>query len=37
MFIDFWIEIYEAMKGKMSRSILTGIGIAWKTLFLTIY
>ena len=29
MFIDFWFEIYEAIKRKPSRAILTGIGVAW--------
>ena len=29
MFIDFWCEIYESVKRKPSRTILTGIGISW--------
>lgn len=29
MFIDFWCEIYEFVKRKPSRTILTGIGISW--------
>ena len=26
MFMDFWCEIYESVKRKPSRTILTGIG-----------
>ena len=29
MFMDFWCEIYESVKRKPSRTILTGIGISW--------
>ena len=29
MFVDFWYEIYEALKRKPSRAILSGVGIAW--------
>ena len=29
MFADFWYEIYEAIKRKPSRAVLTSIGIAW--------
>lgn len=29
MFIDFWNEIYESVKRKPSRTVLTGIGISW--------
>ena len=29
MFFDFWNEIYEAIKRKPSRAILTCIGVAW--------
>lgn len=29
MFIDFWYEIYESVRRKPSRAILTSIGIAW--------
>lgn len=29
LFIDFWYEIYEAVRRKPSRTILTGIGISW--------
>lgn len=27
MFMDFWCEIYESVKRKPSRTILTGIGV----------
>lgn len=29
MFTNFWYEIYESLKRKPTRAILTGIGIAW--------
>lgn len=29
LFIDFWYEIYESVRRKPSRTILTGIGISW--------
>ena len=29
MFMDFWCEIYESVKRKPSRTILTGRGISW--------
>lgn len=29
MFVDFWNEIYESVKRKPTRAILTGIGITW--------
>lgn len=29
MFVDFWLEIYEVVRRNPSRTILTGIGIAW--------
>lgn len=29
LFIDFWYEIYEFVRRKPSRTILTGIGISW--------
>ncbi|NDV83407.1 ABC transporter permease [Bacteroides sp. 51] len=34
MFNDFVIEIYQAVKGKPTRSVLTGIGVAWGILIL---
>lgn len=29
MFTDFWHEIYESVKRKPTRAVLTGIGITW--------
>lgn len=34
MFIDFWYEIYESVKRKPTRAILTGIGITWEMILL---
>ncbi|WP_293709438.1 ABC transporter permease [uncultured Parabacteroides sp.] len=36
MFVDFWYEIYESVKRKPTRAILTGIGITWGIFILII-
>lgn len=36
MFVDFWYEIYESVKRKPTRAILTGIGITWGIFILVI-
>ena len=37
MFMDFWCEIYESVKRKPSRTILTGIGISWGIFILIVW
>ena len=36
MFVDFWYEIYESVKRKPTRAILTGVGITWGIFILII-
>ena len=36
MFVDFWYEIFESVKRKPTRAILTGVGITWGIFILII-